>query len=265
MNDLENYSEQSRRWALILGGSRGLGLAQKLARHGWNLCIVHRDRKADLPGIEAAFGEIRAQGVGCLTFNKDAVKMEKRREILAQVAQHLGGQQRIGLLLHSIAKGNVKPMAGGGQRLSHEDFLLTLDAMAVSMYDWTKALLDADLLAADTRVIGFTSEGNTRAIPGYAAVSAAKAALEAICKNMALEMAPRGIKVNCIQAGVTQTASFAMIPDSEAIKAHALKRNPSGRLTTPEDVANVVYLLSREEARWITGTVIKVDGGESLQ
>jgi len=81
---------------------------------------------------------------------------------------------------------------------------------------------------------------------------------------MALEFAPVGIKANCIQAGITMTKSLSMIPGYEKIKAHALQRNPNKRLTTPEDVANAVYLLTTDEAKWITGTVIKVDGGESL-
>ena len=83
-------------------------------------------------------------------------------------------------------------------------------------------------------------------------------------RNMALEFAPLGIKVNCIQAGVTDTPSFRRIPGHEQLKENALKRNPNKRLTTPEDVANVVYLMTLDEAKWITGTVIKADGGESL-
>jgi len=81
---------------------------------------------------------------------------------------------------------------------------------------------------------------------------------------MALEFAPIGIKVNCIQAGVTDTPSMNRIPGSKLLKENAIKRNPNGRLTTPEDVANVVYLLCQDEARWITGTIVKADGGESL-
>ena len=73
-----------------------------------------------------------------------------------------------------------------------------------------------------------------------------------------------GIKANCIQAGVTETKSLRMIPGYQKIIENAMQRNPNNRLTTPEDVANAVYLLTTDEAKWITGTVIKVDGGESL-
>lgn len=136
--------------------------------------------------------------------------------------------------------------------------------MGISLYDWAKSIFEADLFAPDARIISFTSEGNSKAWRSYAAVSAAKVTLEAISRNMALEFAPFGIKVNCIQAGVTDTTSLRMIPGSEQIIKHTLKRNPNKRLTTPEDVANAVYLLTKDEAAWITGTVIPVDGGEHL-
>ena len=264
IKELDTTSQGS--WAIVLGGSRGLGLAtaQKLARHGYNLFLVHRDRKVDLPPITKSFDAIRKLGVDCITFNADALKPESRKEVLDQIQNQLGNDNKINILVHSIAKGNLKPISGPGASLTREDFLLTLDAMAVSWYEWTMDLLHRGMLAGDTRVMAFTSEGNTKVIPNYAAVAAAKSAMEAICRYMAAALAPRGIKVNCIQAGVTDTVSLGMIPDSKTIKSMALRRNPSGRLTTPQDIANVVYLMCREEAAWITGTVIKADGGESL-
>ena len=79
-----------------------------------------------------------------------------------------------------------------------------------------------------------------------------------------MEFAPFGIRINCIQAGVTDTSSFRMIPKSDKIKEYTLKRNPFKRLTTPEDIANVVYLLCKDEAKWINGTTVTVDGGEHI-
>ncbi len=151
-----------------------------------------------------------------------------------------------------------------GTSLKNDDFSLTINAMAISLFDWTTAVFQANLFAKDARIISFTSEGNTKAWKNYAAVSAAKVTLEALTRNIALEFAPYGIRANCIQAGVTNTSSLNLIPGSEKIKEHTLRRNPFKRLTTPEDVANVVYLLSKDEASWINGTLIKVDGGESL-
>lgn len=259
--------EHSSQWALILGGSSGLGLAtaKKLAQHGFHLLIIHRDRRADLEGIEAAFTALRQNNIQLHSFNIDALSLEKRAALLPTLKELLG-TARIGVLVHSIAKGNLKPLWNPDEPgLTHQDFQLTLEAMAISLYDWVQALAEANVFAPDTRVISFTSEGNTKAWKNYAAVSAAKVALEAITRNIALEFAPFGIKANCIQAGVTDTKSLRAIPNSEVLLKEALRRNPNGRLTTPEDVANAVYLLAQDEAKWITGTVITVDGGESLR
>ena len=148
--------------------------------------------------------------------------------------------------------------------LQTDDFQLTIQAMGISLYDWVKAVFEAKLFSDDSRVVSFTSEGNSKAFRNYAAVSAAKVTLEAITRNIALEFANFGIRANCIQAGVTDTASFRMIPNSKKLKKHSLERNPFNRLTLPEDVANVVYLLSKDEASWINGATIIVDGGEHI-
>jgi enoyl-[acyl-carrier protein] reductase III len=119
-----------------------------------------------------------------------------------------------------------------------------------------------ELFATDARVIGLTSEGSQKSWKGYAAVSAAKATLEALCRSIALEFAPLGIRCNVVQPGVTDTQSLAMIPGSELLKLNAAMRNPFKRLTRPEDVADMIYLLCRDEAKWVNGAVIPVDGGE---
>jgi enoyl-[acyl-carrier protein] reductase III len=142
--------------------------------------------------------------------------------------------------------------------------VLTLQNMAISLYDWTKEIFKANLFAADARILAFTSEGSAKAWKHYGAVSAAKAALEAIMRNIALEFAPYGLRANCIQAGVTNTQSLQKIPGSAQLLEHAIKRNPFKRITTPADIANVVYLLCKDEAAWINGSVIPVDGGEHI-
>ena len=258
----------TKHWALILGGSRGLGLAtaKKLAKHGYAICIVHRDRRADMEAINVGFQEIKAAATDFYAVNADAINSEKRKEVLKHLGEMMEEGDTIKIFVHSIAKGSMKPMAGDTSlRLTAQDIEITCKSMAVSLYEWVQDILVSGLNDDDMRVISFTSEGNTKVIPGYAAVSVAKVALEALTRSMALELAPLGVKANCIQAGVTETASFSMIPNSERIKENAVKRNPSGRITTPEDVANTVYLLSLEEAKWITGTIIKADGGESLR
>jgi len=255
-------------WAIILGASSGLGLAtaRKLAYHGMNLCLVYRTRRSDLPAIADAYQKlVKEYGIQLIHFNVDAIKVEKRDAVLNALKQNLGKDGKVKTLVHSIAKGNLKPMQSTDTtELANDDFHLTIENMAISLYDWTKAVFKNNLFANDARVISFTSEGNTKAWLNYAAVSAAKAVLEALTRNIALEFAPYGIRANCIQAGVTDTFSFQLIPGSAELKAHTLERNPFKRLTTPEDIANVVYLLTKDEAAWITGAVIPVNGGEHL-
>lgn len=254
-------------WALVLGGSSGLGLAtaKKLAKHGINICLVHRDLRSQMENIEKEFDAIRQCGVSLLSFNADALKAEKREVITAELKVALGQNGKVRMLVHSIARGNLKPMVSGdGSPLTNDDLNQTINAMAISLYDWTKAVYDQGLFASDARIVAFTSEGNSKVWKNYGAVSAAKATLEAIMRNIAVEFAPYGIRANCIQAGVTETPSFRMIPGSKTIRELTEKRNPFGRLTTAEDVANVVYLMSRDEASWINGSVIIADGGEHL-
>ncbi len=254
-------------WALILGGSSGLGLAtaKKLAQHGMNICIVHRNRKSEIPIINENFNFIKNQGVEFVAFNVNAFKEEERQEVINKLVKELGVNGRIRTLIHSVAKGNLKPMiATDKPTLKNDDFHLTIDAMAISLYDWTKVIFEHQLFADDARIISFTSEGNSKAWPNYAAVSAAKVTLEAITRNIALEFATFGIRANCIQAGVTDTSSLRAIPGSEQIIEHSLKRNPFKRLTLPENVADVVYLLCKDEAAWINGCIIPVDGGEHI-
>ena len=254
-------------WAVIIGGSSGLGLAtaKKLANHGCNICIIHRDSRVRQEGIESEFEKIKNEGVEFIAYNADAINPDKRTEITNELKQILNNKGRIRVMVHSIAKGNLKPMIDGEkQTLKNDDFNLTINAMAISLYDWVSALFNAKLFSDDARIISFTSEGNTKVWKNYAAVSAAKVALEAITRSIALEFSPYGLRANCIQAGVTETSSFRLIPGSDQIKEHTLRRNPFKRLTTPDDVANVVYLLSKDEASWINGTIIQVDGGEHM-
>jgi len=302
-------------WALVLGGSSGFGLASahKLAAHGMNLCLVHRDRRGAMARIEPEFAALRATGVELVSINADALDATTRGEILDRLAGAMGTDGRVRLLLHSIAFGNLKLLvrerrierpralpalaaalgvdatklasevdrlfAGGLDELlslasapdypssaflDEEDFARTIHAMGTSLVGWTQDLLGRGLFAADARVIGLTSEGNTVAWKGYAAVAAAKVALESVARGMAVEMAPYGVRVNVVQAGITDTPALQAIPGNDHLKAQARARNPFKRLTTPRDVADVIYLLATDEAAWINGEVVRVDGGEHV-
>jgi NAD(P)-dependent dehydrogenase (short-subunit alcohol dehydrogenase family) len=273
----------SDQWALILGGSSGFGLAtaRKLASCGMSVAIVHRDRRGAMEGIEPAFSAIRAAGAELLTFNTDALSAAGRTTVLDGVAARMADRGRVRLLLHSIAFGNLKLLvppptdreaegsASSPRRdpepvLEEEDFAHTIHAMGTSIVSWAQDVLARRLFAADARVLGLTSEGNAVAWRGYAAVAAAKVAMESVTRAMALELAPHGVRANVVQAGVADTPALRLIPGNAKLKADALRRNPFGRLTTPEDVADAIALLCTDEARWINGTIVRVDGGERI-
>ncbi|HEY4336977.1 MAG TPA: SDR family oxidoreductase, partial [Puia sp.] len=183
-----------------------------------------------------------------------------------------GKKHCVRLLLHSIARGNLKPLIADGsdavpstgahEVLTIEDIQMTSYAMSSSLLDWARLLLKEGVFRQDARIIGLTSQGAHKFWEGYAAVSIAKASLESLTTYMATELGRYGLRTNLIQAGVTETPSLKRIPSSGQLIELSTARNPLGRMTVPEDVAGVIYLLCTDEAAWINGAVIHVDGGE---
>jgi len=255
---------KEEKWALILGGSSGLGwaTAQKLAGQGWNLILVYRERKSTEEELLEAIDKIKHQGLQILCFNKDALKVEVQQ----QIADKLVGKglcRKVDLLVHSIAKGSLKPLTGEN-KLTNQDIQLTIQAMALSFYDWAQLLIDHQLVNKPAQFVAFTSEGSHKVWSGYAAVGAAKSVLESLMKYMAQAFAKYSINVNCLSPGLVETRASSMIPGIDQLKESAQKRNPQRRLTQVEDAANAVYLLTQQEASWLNGCVIPVDGGEHL-
>jgi enoyl-[acyl-carrier protein] reductase III len=260
-------------WVLILGGSSGFGLAtaRTFAAKGYNLFVIHRDRKGNLPTIEKAFDQIRENKARLVSLNINANDLENQPVIIEKLKEVLGPDGRIRVFLHSIADGNVKPIINTtqaqteGKTLSQEDFNHTINAMGISFQVWSKILFESGLFAKSARIIGLTSEGSQKVLPGYAAVGASKSVLEALCRYLAVELAPHGITTNLINAGITETPALKAIPGFEKLIEHAKLKNPFNRITQVEDVARVIYLLSTDEAAWINGEIIRVDGGEHLR
>lgn len=255
-------------WAVVLGGSSGFGFAavEKLAKHGMNMALLYRETSVAEKALQLKLSAIATEySVIILPFNINALD-SGGREIFLEKFTASAPKHSVKLLLHSIARGNLKPLVAENtdelSTLSVEDIQMTTYAMSNSLLDWTRLLLKTDLFHGDARIIGLTSEGAHKYWESYAAVSIAKASLESLCKYMAVEFSPFGLKTNIIQAGVTETPSLKMIPGSEQLIANGVKRNPLGRITQPADVANVVYLLCTDESFWINGALIHVDGGE---
>jgi len=254
-------------WALVLGASSGFGEATSLAlaRAGFDIFGVHLDRRQTMPNVERIVGEIKAAGRQAHFFNINVADAEKRATTLDSI-QELSDGQPLRVLLHSVAFGALKPMIADdpADALSQPQIEMTLNVMASSLIYWTQDLVQRKLMRDWGRIFAMTSGGSTRAIASYGAVSAAKACLEAYIRQLAVELAPRGITANAIRAGVTETPASRMIPGSEGIFAEAKRRNPAKRLTTPPDVASFIAVMSRPEAHWVSGNVINVDAGEEI-
>lgn len=261
-----------RKWALVLGASSGFGEAASLAlaRAGRNVFGVHLDRRATLSNVDRITGEIASVGGRALFYNVNAADEAKRTEVVAAMAKtlaeegnHPGG---VDVVLHSLAFGTLKPFLApdAAERISKAQMEMTLDVMASSLVYWVQEVVAAGLLAEGGHVFAMTSAGGHRIWPAYGAVSAAKAALESNCRQLAVELIEKGIAVNAIRAGVTDTPALRKIPGNDRMIERCLAVHPAGRLTRPEDVAAVVVAVARPETVWMTGNVLGVDGTEDL-
>ena len=256
-------------WALVLGASSGFGEATslELASLGMHIFGVHLDRKATLPNVGRITGQIRAAGREAVFFNANAADAEKRQEILHEIQTRLQSGGRHGMvrvLLHSLAFGTLKPFVSKSPAdvIAKPHMDMTLDVMSNSLVYWVQDLVSRQLMGRGGRIFAMTSAGGARVWASYGAVSAAKAALESHIRQLTLELAPMGITANAIMAGVTDTPALRKIPGSDEMIKLAKRKNPSGRMTTPKDVAEAIGLLSQPKAQWVSGNVICVDGGE---
>ena len=260
-----------RGWALILGASSGFGAAAglALARAGCHIFGVHLDRKSTLPNVERIAGEIKALGREARFFNINAADEEKRAEVATEMERVLSARNEPGqvrVMLHSLAFGALKLFVADPikEAVSKAQMDMTLDVMAHSLIYWAQELVGRGLMGRGGRIYAMTSAGGARVLPYYGPVSAAKAALESNIRQLAAELAPKGISANSIRAGVTATPAAQKIPNYEEFSKHATERNPHRRMTTVEDVARAIVVLSHPDTYWMTGNVIGVDGGEEI-
>jgi len=255
-------------WALILGSSSGFGeaVAEKLAEDGYNIFGVHLDRQATLPNVERIIKQIESQKVKVKFFNANAADDKKRSEIISEIKKISGGEPIIKVMLHSLAFGTLKAFTvlGDPQPITKAQMEMTLDVMANSLVYWTQDLVANNLITRKARIFGMTSSGGRTVIPAYGAVSAAKATLQSHVRQLAYELGPMEIAVNSIMAGVTDTPALRKIPGNEPMIKVAKRKNPRGRLTTPDDIAKVISFLCMDGAEWISGGIINADGGEDI-
>ncbi|MCC6397889.1 MAG: SDR family oxidoreductase [Bacteroidetes bacterium] len=257
-------------WALVLGASSGFGgaAAVEFARHGMNVFGVHLDRQATMPAVQQIIKDIRHHGREAVFYNMNAADAIKRVETLDDIQERFAGKPHdtIKVLLHSLAFGTLKPFVAKklDDAVSQAQMEMTLDVMANSLVYWVQGLVSRGLMKKGGRVFALTSSGGHSVLPSYGAVSAAKAALESHIRQLAMELGPHGITANALMAGVTDTPALRKIPGAVRMLEVARAKNPGGRLTSPEDVAQAMILLCEEGAGWVSGNVIGVDGGEDI-
>ncbi len=266
---MKNSSSLPGEWALILGASSGFGeaTARELAKRGMNIVGVHLDRKSTLPNVLAIQKAIRDEGGESLFFNVNAADEENRKEVVHKIQETMKPSgKKIRTILHSLAFGTLKPYIAprSEETLNKSQMEMTLDVMANSLVYWVQDLYYAGLISKGSHIFAMTSEGSSHMWKAYGAVSAAKAALESHLRQLAVELATEGVTANAILAGVTDTPALRKIPGHPDMISGSMRRNPTGRLTTPKDVAHAIALLSENDSYWISGNVIRVDGGECI-
>jgi enoyl-[acyl-carrier protein] reductase III len=244
------------RCALVTGASRGIGraIALKLARDGADVVVSYFRHPALAEETVAA---ITALGRRATALRADLGEPDDIARLCRAAGAFLGG---IDILVCNVAFGVLRPALA----LEVKHWQRTLDTMGRSLLLLAQAALPWMEGRGDGRIISLTSLGSHRVIPSYAAVGAAKAVLDTLTRYLAVELAPKGIIVNAVAGGVVDTDALRALPEAATLLEAARQRTPLGRVGRPEDIADVVALLCRPEARWIVGQVIVADGGYSL-
>jgi enoyl-[acyl-carrier protein] reductase III len=268
-------NDRRERWALILGASSGFGAATAiaLARDGFSIVGVHLDMRGSAAAADEVRTTIEEAGVRAVFHNVNAADEEKRRSVVEDISHRFaerrgaGADPYLAVFLHSLAFGTTLSYVTsdpGRREVSQRQLEMTADVMAHSMVYWVRDLFHAGLFGNGSRLFAMTSEGAVKVVPTYGPVSAAKAALESHVRQLALELIPHGITVNAIRAGVADTRASRAIPGHQELFEFARERNPGGRLTVPEDVAQAIVALASPRLYWMTGNTIGVDGGEMM-
>jgi NAD(P)-dependent dehydrogenase (short-subunit alcohol dehydrogenase family) len=269
-------TDDRERWALILGASSGMGEATAiaLAKDGYKIAGIHLDFRAAIAHVDEVKAAIEAAGSEALYINMNAADDEKRAAALATLRERFdrsiadGKEPYVRVVMHSLAFGSLVPFLAEDPKaaVDRKKMEMTQDVMANSLVYWVQDLWRGGFLGQGSKIYAMTSEGSTRVVPSYGVVSSAKAALEAHIRQLAMELARLGVgaTANSIRAGVTVTPALLKIPESQTMIDITMKRNPTGRMTTPHDVANAIVALSRDGTEFINGDIISVDGGEFI-
>ena len=239
--------------ALVTGASRGIGavLARRLAAEGAHVYINYE--RSDEAAQQTARAIERAGGSASLARANLADP--------AQVAEVIGAIAGEGLdvLVHNAAIGSFKPLT----RVRANQWDLTMHVNARALLLCAQAAL-ASLAARGGRIVAISSLGGRRVVPAYGAIGVAKAALEAATRYLASELAPQGVRVNAVAAGLVDTPSVRRHPAFDRLAGDTIARTPTGRLITADAIADAVLFLCGPHSADIVGQTLVVDGGASL-
>ena len=235
---------------LVTGGTRGIGktIALRLASEGAArvaLGYMRNDAAA-----EAAAEEVREAGAEPLLVRGNVAS----DKVIGELASH--GPYAV--VVHNAATGVIKPALETEDK--HWDW--TLNANARALLSLARAC--APDMESGSSIVAISSLGAQRVLENYVLVGTSKAALESVVRYLAVELAPRGIRVNAISAGVVETEALDYFPNREEMLNAARKRTPAGRMVEPADVADAVAFLSSPNAEMVRGQTLIVDGGYSL-
>ncbi len=236
---------------LVTGGSRGIGkgIALRFAELGARSVAISYLRNDS--AAEQAAEEIRAHGAEAVTFRGNLGDPAKARELVERAGA-------VDVLVSNAATGVIRPLAELTEK--HWDWTLNANARALL----TLARDAAPAMASGSSIVAITSLGSQRVLDNYALVGTSKAALEALVRYLAVELAPRGIRVNAVSAGLVETGALEFFPDRDDMLGYYRRRTPAGRLVEARDVADVVCFLASPEAEMIRGQAVVVDGGYSV-
>ena len=235
---------------LVTGGSRGIGkaIALRFAELGATKVAIGYLRNDS--AAEETAGELRELGAEPVLVRGN-VSSER---VAGDVAQ-LGP---LDVVVHNAATGVIRPALEVDQK--HWDWTLTANAWALVVL----ARAAAPSMEPGASIVGVSSLGSTRVLENYILVGTSKAALESLVRYLAVELAPRGIRVNAVSAGVVETDALDHFPNREQMLQAARTRTPAGRMVEPRDVADAVCFLCSRQAEMVRGHTLIVDGGYSL-
>ncbi len=234
---------------LVTGGSRGIGtaIALRLARGGASTVAIGYFRSDE--AAEETAGELRELGAEPVLIRGNVTS--------SRVAEQVAALGPLDVFVHNAATGVIRPALETEDK--HWDW--TLNANARALLGLTRVA--APSMPAGSSIVAISSLGSVRVLENYSLVGTSKAALEALVRYLAVELAPRGIRVNAVSAGVVETGALHHFPNREEMLASGAG-NPAGRLVTPDDVAGLVSFLCSPDAEMIRGQTVVVDGGWSL-